>query len=69
VRIEIILSPAVPWHLRETIGRCGFQLLRIGPAFRLRVGGVTLDPREVIVRIEPGRLKTTGAPEPATEDG
>jgi hypothetical protein len=69
VRIEIILSSAVPWHLRETVARCGFEVVRIGSAFRLRVGGVTLGHREVIVRIEPGPPNTTGAQGPATEDG
>ena len=69
MRIEIILPPTVPWHLQETIARCGFQVVRIGSAFRVRVGDTTLDPREVSVRLEPGRPKTTGAEEPATEDG
>jgi hypothetical protein len=69
VRIEIILSPSVPWHLRATLAPCGFEMVRIGSAFRLRVGGVTLDPREVIVRIEPGRPGATGAQEPGAEDG
>ena len=69
MRIEIILPPTVPWHLQETIARCGFQVVGIGSAFHVSVGDTTRDAREVSVRFEPGRPKTTGAQEPATQDG
>jgi hypothetical protein len=68
VRIEIILPPTVPWHLRETLARCGFQVFRIGSAFRVRVGDATLT-RGVTVRIEPDGPGLTEPQNPATEDG
>jgi hypothetical protein len=69
VRIEIILPPTVPWHLRETLARCGFEVVRIGSAFQIRVGTMTLEARGITVWIELDGPKTTGAQEPATEDG
>jgi hypothetical protein len=69
VRIEIILPPTVPWHLRETLARCGFEMVRIGSAYRIMVGSMTLEARGITVRIEPDGPKTAGAQEPATEDG
>jgi hypothetical protein len=69
VRIEIILPPTVPWHLRETLARCGFEVVRIGSGFRIKVRTVILEARGITVRIEPDGPKTTGAQEPVTEDG
>jgi hypothetical protein len=52
VRIEILL-PTVPWHLRETLARCGFELVGIGSTWQVRVGNTVLDPWGITVRIEP----------------
>jgi hypothetical protein len=68
MRIEIILSPTVPWHLRETLARCGFEVIRIGSAFRVKVGATTLEARGVIIRVEPGDPGSTGPEDSAEAD-
>jgi hypothetical protein len=68
MRIEIILSEKVPRHLREAVERCGFQVVRIGSAFRIRVGTMFLDPRGVTVRVEPGDPGPPGPEGPAEAD-
>jgi hypothetical protein len=52
VRICILLSPAVPSHLRETLQRNGLQVVRVGAALRVRIGGTLLGAEEATVWID-----------------
>jgi hypothetical protein len=51
LRIEIILAPTVPLHLRETLQRCGFVLVRSGSTYGLKIGQTWVGFDEAIVRI------------------
>lgn len=68
MRIEIILPPTIPWHLRETLARCGFQVVRIGSDFRIKVGTTILEARGITVRIEPDGPGATGSQDTAGAD-
>ena len=51
MRIEIIIASKVPFHLKETLRRCGFTVERSGSDFSLRIGQTWLGLDEVTVRI------------------
>jgi hypothetical protein len=52
MRISILLSPAVPLHLREALQRNGLHVVRLGAGFRVEVAGTLLGPQEATVRID-----------------
>jgi hypothetical protein len=52
VRICILLSATVPPHLRETVRRNGLQVVRVGAALRVRIGGTLLGAQEATVWID-----------------
>lgn len=52
MRICILLSMAVPSHLREAVQRNGLQVVRLGSAFRIKIGNTLLGLQEANVRID-----------------
>ena len=57
MRVEIEVSENAPRHLRETLGRAGFEVLRVGTGWRVRIGGVWVSPAHARVRLDPdGRV-------------
>jgi len=65
MRFEIILPPDLPPHPRQTVERCGLEVVPLGAGFRVKVGTVLLRADEAVVRLEPDapRAQTPQGPE------